>query len=222
MLPFLPLLLLTLAFSALGCASRPDDAVPPVTPPAEDLQSRLRHPCEGPSTEGPTTKVRAPVELALTAAGPHDALVLMLRIRATADIPRAVARFTLPAGVVMVAGQLEQDLGPLVQDAVATVTITVRVPPEARPMLVAGVDCHLSPGVKLYGVTQLTLGATLPNPDSGVRLLKHDAVRASPPYRLGLPLRASPPDSLGLPLRASPPDSLGLPLRASPAQRANP
>ncbi len=161
-----------------ACASRTDEARPPaIDPAALDPSPGETTPAETKPADG--KKVRAPVELALSASGSRDALTLSLRIKATADIPRAVGRFVLPAHVVPVSGSLEQELGALARGAERTMTIVVRAPAADTQMIAAGVDCHLSEGVKLYGVTQLTLDAALPEPGRD-RVLDGGDVRASP------------------------------------------
>lgn len=166
----LPSLLSCLALAGPACASHSEDArtasveAPPVVAAPEDGK-----------------KARAPVELALSASGTRDALTLSLAVRATGDIARAVSRFTLPDGVVLVSGALEQELGPRAAGSEATASIVVRAPATGSPIVFAGVDCHLSRGVKLYGVTQITLAPDGPGPDDvRVRGLDHDALRATP------------------------------------------
>jgi len=132
----------------------------------------------GPIDAAPADKPRAPVALFLTAGGQRDALTLTLVVRATADIPRAVARFTLPADVEVVSGALEQDLGARPAGSETTVTLVVAAP-ATTAVLFAGVDCHLTSGVKLYGVTELTLAAPKPPGRDGVGP-SPDGVRATP------------------------------------------
>lgn len=163
-------LVLALSLSWVACASRTDEgpsrpaAAPPTVEPARD----------------PGKKVRAPVALTLTPAGTPDALTLTLRVEATADIPHAVARFTLPEGVALVSGPLEQELGALARGGVRVVSIVVRTPRGGAPMIAAGVDCHLSAGVKLYGVTHLELTRPTLTPGPSERVLEGDGIRARP------------------------------------------
>ena len=89
-----------------------------------------------------------------------------------------MSRFVLPDGVAPVSGALEQELGALPRGAERTVSIVVRAQSSASPMIVAGVDCHLSHGVKLYGVAHLTLDAPLPAPVVPDRTLEDDTPRA--------------------------------------------
>lgn len=163
----LPLLLaMTLT---LACASRTDEDRPRAAePPPHELAPE------------PGTKARAPVALALAAAGTHEALTLTLRVQATGDIPRAVSRFTLPEGVALVSGPLEQELGALARDEVRAVSIVVRTPRDGVPMIAAGVDCHLSRGVLLYGVAHLELTQPALTPGSSERVLDGDRIRGTP------------------------------------------
>ena len=172
------IVLLCAAATWPACASRSDDARPPLAAPqlTEPPLSETA-PVETAPTGG--KKVRAPVELALTASGARDALTLSLHVKATADIPRAVGRFVLPERVVLVSGSLEQELGALERGAERTLLILVRAPNPGAQMFAAGVDCHLSPGVKLYGVTQVTLAAALPEPGRD-KVLDGEGLRASP------------------------------------------
>lgn len=156
-----------------ACASHPDDGRPVGAEPPALVEAP---PTETALADG--KKVRAPVELALAASGARDALTLTLTIKATADIPRAVSRFVLPDGVVPVSGELEQELGALARGAERTASIVVRAPPSGTAIIAAGVDCHLSHGVKLYGVAHLTLDATQPAPTMPDRTLHDDAPRA--------------------------------------------
>ncbi|MCC6624991.1 MAG: hypothetical protein IT385_27335 [Deltaproteobacteria bacterium] len=172
--PLLVLVSTTLLGSLAACASGSDEPrpEPAVADPVMD---------PGPIEARPADhKVRAPVELALTAEGARDALSLTLAVRATADVPRAVARFTLPDGVTLVAGALEHELGARARGSETRVSVVVRVPADLAVTMFAGVDCHLSPGVKLYGVTRLTLGAPIVEPPVPDRIIPRDGLRATP------------------------------------------
>lgn len=144
-----------------------------------DLDASSMEPAPSPLDLEPQKKMRAPVKLALSASGPRDTLTLNLKIEATANIPRAVTRFALPEGVLLVSGPLEQDLGGLVRGAAVTSSIVVRSVSPVLPAISAGVDCYLSPGVKLYGVTQLTLG-TPELEDIPRRDLRGEGIRGAP------------------------------------------
>jgi len=153
----------------LACASRTDEDRPRAAePPSHEVAPE------------PGKKARAPVALALTAAGTHEALTLTLRVQATGDIPRAVSRFTLPEGVALVSGPLEQELGALARNEVRAVSIVVRTPRDGVPMIAAGVDCHLSRGVLLYGVTHLELERPDPTPAPSERVLEGERIRGTP------------------------------------------
>jgi len=158
------------SWSLAACASGAEE-------PRRDPVAEERAP---PETGPADRKVRAPVELRLSAEGGRDALTLSLTARATADIPRAVARFTLPEGVTLASGALEQELGALGSGAAATVSVVVRARGDRPTTIFAGVDCHLSRGVKLYGVTRLELPVPDAAPPLPERVLLRDGVRASP------------------------------------------
>jgi hypothetical protein len=158
-------LLLGLAGAQASCASRGDD--------------EPREPAAAAALEENGGKARAPVELELVACGSPDALTLTLRVRTTNAIPRAVARFVLPDGVVVVSGEVEQELGALSDGETREASIVVRAP-AARAVLGGGVDCHMHPGVKLYRATQLELGVEVPTPDPRRPGLEREGLRATP------------------------------------------
>lgn len=143
----------------------------------------------------PSGKARAPVALSLGWAPP----TLSLTVRATAPIPRAVARFTLPPGATTGA-PTEHELGAMAEGETRVVAIPV-VLTGGRVTIAAGVDCHLASGVKLYEVTTLDLGPDRPElvpdgPGSGIvpgtaprpgRDLTHHGLRAEPARRRPAP-----------------------------------
>ena len=110
-----------------------------------------------PPVDAPSSgKVRAPVELTLRWAAP----TVSLTVRATAPIPRAVARIILPPGATTGA-PTEHELGAMAEGETRVVAIPLALS-GAAVTIAAGVDCHLASGVKLYAVTTLDLAPDRP------------------------------------------------------------
>lgn len=136
--------------------------------------------CASNASEAPppqSGKTGAPVVLALASSAPFGEADVTLSVRAGADIPRAVARFVLPPGVMLVAGALEQELGSLARDELRAVVIRVQIPARGRFMLAAGVDCHLGERMKLHGSITTTVGAPEVGPTVPERVDQREPVR---------------------------------------------
>ena len=119
-------------------------------------------------------KLMAPVQLTLTASDKAGVVEAQLAIEATADLPRAIVHFKLPAGMNLVAGEIDQELGPMTRGERKQVAIQVRVAPRGQHELAAGVDVVIGDGMKLHRSATIALGRPLPSTrDSQESGIKH-------------------------------------------------
>lgn len=107
-------------------------------------------------------KTTAPVDVDLRTDATADGTRLTLTVKARADIPRAVARFVVPADVTVLDGKTEHELGALGDGQSRTFEITVAAPAQGSHRIAAGLDVHLTPGVKLYKGATVMLGTPVP------------------------------------------------------------
>jgi len=114
---------------------------------------------DAPAAPAHAAKVQAPVALTIEASGSHGEVDVKLAVRATAAIGSALARFVLPAGVDLVIGKVEQELGTLASGDERQVTVRVRIPEAFAGTLAAGVDCRMSANASLHKGVILALGA---------------------------------------------------------------
>jgi hypothetical protein len=125
--------------------------MPTLRPPALLLLVCLLAPSRAEAHPEAPGQAKAPVALTLSAAPSGDTLTLSLTIEATADIPRAVARFALPKGLTPLSGPASRELGPLAGGERVTASLRVRQLTKGEQQQVfAGVDCHMASGVRLH------------------------------------------------------------------------
>jgi hypothetical protein len=103
-------------------------------------------------------KLSAPAEARLSTSGATGEVQVILTVRATADIPRAVARFVVPEGVLITGGEREKDLGPLAKGDERQLRLTLSVPSAGSFVIAGGIDLHLSSGVRLHVGDAVRLG----------------------------------------------------------------
>lgn len=109
-------------------------------------------------------KLTAPVELTLTVSAKVGDVDATIDLKALKDIPEAVARFVLPAGVSLRTGDLETKLGALKAGDTRRLTLAITVPNSGSFMLAAGVDAVMSAAVRLNKSATVYVG-----PDAGNR-----------------------------------------------------
>jgi hypothetical protein len=108
-------------------------------------------------------KISAPVQVTLTSSAKSGTVVVTLSVQPKTDIPRGVARIVVPAGVKLVSGQAQMDLGPLKSGVAAQHQVTLEVPSTGQFQIFAGVDCHISSGIRLHKAAEaLVLGQSSP------------------------------------------------------------
>ena len=106
----------------------------------------------------PKAKLSAPAEVQLTVSGTSGEVQATLSMRATADIPRCVGRFVVPAGVTVTAGDREKDWGPVASGEQKQLRLTLLVPAQGSFVLAGGMDLYLSSGVRLHQGDAVQLG----------------------------------------------------------------
>lgn len=164
-------LLCCLLGSALSACTNPPAQPEPtataVTAPAAEpaaLEPATATPAEPEAAAPPAkgNKTMAPVDVDLRTDATADRTRLTLTVTARADIPRAVARFVVPADVTVLDGKTEHELGALGDGQSRTLEITVAVPAQGSHRIAAGLDVHLTRGVKLYKGATVQLGTPAP------------------------------------------------------------
>jgi hypothetical protein len=102
-------------------------------------------------------KLTAPITPTLTASARTGRVVARFELRADSDLPHAVARFVVLAGVKLVAGGTTFDLGRVAKGETRSVEVTLQVPSTGSYQLAAGADVFMTPTLKLHrgAVTQL-------------------------------------------------------------------
>lgn len=154
---------------SLACSrgATPAEAnVAPAQPSQSALRVHLVAPAAGAATsaeptaptDAPQIKLSAPAEVHLTTSGTSGQVQATLSMRATADIPRCVGRFVVPAGVTVTAGDREKDWGPVASGEQKQLQLTLLVPAQGTFVLAGGMDLYLSSGVRLHQGDAVQLG----------------------------------------------------------------
>jgi hypothetical protein len=108
-------------------------------------------------------KVSAPVRVSLSSSAKAGTVVITLRVLPQADISRGVARIVLPQGIKLLGGRAEVDLGALKNGVASQHQVTVEVPSTGQYQIFAGVDCHITAGIRLHKPAEaLMLGQPSP------------------------------------------------------------
>jgi len=159
--------LMALGIAAPGCspsrvaaAPAPEQAAAAAATaqPASDPQA-MANPAEA--------KISAPAQVSLTSSAKSGTVVVTLNITPQADIPRGVARIVLPAGVQLVSGQVQGELGALKKGVAIQHQVTVEIPSTGQFQIFAGVDLHITSGIRLHKAAQvLVLGQSSPAQDT--------------------------------------------------------
>ena len=103
-------------------------------------------------------KLNAPAVVHLTTSGTRGQVQATLTMRATADIPRCVGRFVVPAGISVVSGEREKDWGPVANGEQKQLQLTLLVPAQGSFVLAGGMDLYLSSGIRLHQGDAVQLG----------------------------------------------------------------
>lgn len=96
------------------------------------------------------TKVAAPVALAVASSARNGRVDVVLNVRALSNARRGVARIVLPAGVTLVSGAREVELGALHAGTAQDLKVTLAVPAKGRFQIFSGVDVYISSGILLH------------------------------------------------------------------------
>ena len=153
-------LLVGLALS-LGCSrsAAPGDVAPaPASESTSPVQVAAPSPAPAAHPGAPQGKLHAPAEVHLTTSGTRGQVQATLTLRATADIPRCVGRFVVPAGVTVTAGDQEKDWGPVASGEQKQLQLTLLVPAQGSFVLAGGMDLYLSSGIRLHQGDAVQLG----------------------------------------------------------------
>ena len=159
------------------------------TPPAEageaDPKPQVEATAPAPKADLHADKITPPAEVALRTDGTTGRVVATAEITATGNLPRVVARFVVPAGVTLVEGTAEVEVGKLAAGEKRSLTVTLEVPAEGRFLLAAGADLFMEPGIKLHRSTTTDLGDGTPDTPVGkvVRPPGGTRIRLSPARR---------------------------------------
>ena len=148
-------------------------------PPAGEQEATPAAEAETPPAAEKTTP---PVEVKLSTDKTTGRVVATAELTATADLPRVLARFVVPAGVTLVDGVAEVEVGKLANGERRSLSVTLEVPAEGQFLLAAGADLFMEPGVKLHRSATLNLGTEATRPPAGdvVRTPGGTGIRLSP------------------------------------------
>jgi hypothetical protein len=150
-----------------GCESPATSSTKP--PAARELQASPTRNAPTPTrTFSHNRKTTAPVDVTLTRSDTKGPVKLTLTFTARANLPRAVARFAIPDSLEVLQGQRQVDFGAVRRGERRDLSLTLSVPPRRFLRLGAGVDVHLTSGVKLHKGKTLTFGSPPARDDTEV------------------------------------------------------
>jgi hypothetical protein len=115
----------------------------------------------------PEAKVSAPVRVALTSSAKSGTAVITLSVQPLSDVARGVSRIVLPPGLKLLSGQTQIELGALKSGVASQHQVTVEIPSTGQFQVFAGVDCHITSGIRLHKAAEaLVLGQPSPAQDT--------------------------------------------------------